>query len=639
MKKKTRRCIGVILARPENEYQTSILKGIYETAFRHNMNVAVFTANLYDEDSAFAKFEFNIFSAINFDLLSGVIYLPETFSPINVDDVINAKLFEVGEKGFPVVTIDGKIGDFPCYSSEDIMGIDTLVSHFAEEHGCTRIAFMTGPKGHSHAERRLEAFRSSMKQRQLEVPEDWIYYGDFWYNEGENFVNKLINSPEGMPEVILCANEFMSCSVYKALRRQNLRVPTQLRLGCFCTDAGTMDFLTAVISNPKNVAEQACEGLIQLMEGERLEENYKVSCDLELRKSITCGCMAFEEYIFLANDFTNLFSDEGYFSEYNDIKESLRNSRDMEDFFWKVDWYTHYFREYKGIYFCLYDGWNSPIPTERKKKKPDTMQLFYYRTRQENESYDKHVGENIVFPRELMHPRLLSADGEPSAFFFRELHCFDEDFGYLVLDDGNDMSPYDATLNYFLKDVTTAMESQLRVESINYMFGMDIMTGIRNRNAFNVLMPDLIRQTKDVETGILLALCDMNGLKYINDTFGHNEGDEAIKMCARLLRSCHVPNSEREFNFRIGGDEFVKVALGDFTKEDVEEMKKLLRQNTDIYNKSSGKEYPLYISIGICCRDYTEDINVDDMLFHADREMYEHKQRLKEETGFHPERK
>ena len=137
MKKNTRKCIGVILARPENEYQTSILKGIYETAFRHNMNVAVFTANLYDEDSAFAKFEFNIFSAINFDLLSGVIYLPETFSPINVDDVINAKLFEVGEKGFPVVTIDGKIGDFPCYSSEDLKGIDVLVAHFSAAHHCT----------------------------------------------------------------------------------------------------------------------------------------------------------------------------------------------------------------------------------------------------------------------------------------------------------------------------------------------------------------------------------------------------------------------------------------------------------------------------------------------------------------------
>lgn len=639
MKKNTRKCIGVILARPENEYQTSILKGIYETAFKHNMNVAVFTANLYDEDSAFAKYEFNIFSAINFELLSGIIYLPETFSPINVDEVITAKLFEAGEKGFPVVTIDGKIGEFPCYSSEDIKGIDTLVSHFAEEHGCTRIAFMTGPKGHSHAERRLEAFRFSMEQKQLEVPENWIYYGDFWFNEGENFVNKMLASPEGLPQAILCANEFMACSVYKALRKKGYRVPSEVRLGCFSTDAGAMNFLTAAISNPKNVAEQACEGLVRLINGEKLEESYKVICGLNLRKAITCGCMSLEDYDFFVNDTAGLFGEGSYFSEYNDIKESLRNSRDMYDFFWKVDWYTHYFREYKGIYFCLYDGWNSPIPKERKKKQTDAMQLFYYRTRLEDGNYDRHVGENIVFPKGYMHPGLLSAEGEPSAFIFRELHCFDEDFGFIVIDDGNDCSPYDVTLNYFLKDVTTAMESQLRVESINYMFGMDIMTGIRNRNAFNVLMPDLILQTKDVETGILLALCDMNGLKYINDTFGHNEGDEAIKNCAGILSWCHVPNSEREFNFRIGGDEFVKVAIGDFTKEDIEEMKRQLRQDTDDYNRESGKNYPLYISIGVCDRSYTDDISVDDMLYYADKEMYEHKQRLKKETGFHPERK
>ena len=83
----------------------------------------------------------------------------------------------------------------------------------------------------------------------------------------------------------------------------------------------------------------------------------------------------------------------------------------------------------------------------------------------------------------------------------------------------------------------------------------------------------------------------------------------------------------------------MKVAIGDFTKEDIEEMKRQLRQDTDDYNRESGKNYPLYISIGVCDRSYTDDISVDDMLYYADKEMYEHKQRLKKETGFHPERK
>lgn len=638
MRRNVRKCIGVILARPENEYQSSILKGIYETAFANDMNVAVFVASLYDEGTAFANHEFNIFSSINFDLLAGIIHLPETFSPINIDEKINAKLIEANKRGLPVVTIDGHVSDFPCYSSADQEGINALVNHFTSEHECKRIAFMTGPEGHGHAERRLEAFRVSMAEKNLDVPEDWIYYGDFWYNKGEDFVNKLMESKEGMPEAVLCANEFMACSVYKALKAKGYSVPSKVRLGCFATDLGTMKFLTTVITNPLNVAQEACNGLICMINGEKLDSEQKVHCEFLLRKALTCGCMPFEDYDYFQNDGMKFFEDDGYFSEYNDINENLHNSRDMEDLFWRMDWFTHYIKEFRGMYFCMYDGWNNPVPIERHKKNMDTMQLYFYRKRMADGNFDKHVGTNIVFPKELMHPNLLSAEGEPSSYIFRELHCFEEDLGYIVLDNGNDMTPYDVTLNFFLKDVTTAIEAQNRMESINYMFGMDIMTGIRNRNAFNVMMPELIQQAKDSKAKIMLALCDLNGLKFVNDTFGHNEGDEAIKVSSKMLSGCHMYDVERELDFRIGGDEFVKVVIGDITQEKIDKFKKELREDMDSYNASSHKEYPIYLSVGECVRSYDENINLDEILFVADKKMYSDKQRLKDETGFRPER-
>ena len=62
-----------------------------------------------------------------------------------------------------------------------------------EQHHMTNLAFMTGPMNHPHSIRRLNGFYTAMKEHHLEVPENQIYYGDFWYNEGERVANHMLN--------------------------------------------------------------------------------------------------------------------------------------------------------------------------------------------------------------------------------------------------------------------------------------------------------------------------------------------------------------------------------------------------------------------------------------------------------------
>jgi diguanylate cyclase (GGDEF)-like protein/PAS domain S-box-containing protein len=96
-----------------------------------------------------------------------------------------------------------------------------------------------------------------------------------------------------------------------------------------------------------------------------------------------------------------------------------------------------------------------------------------------------------------------------------------------------------------LKDIT---EIETRKKEIEFFANHDILTGLFNRNNFEERSEDL-----DNESGVCIFICDVDGLKLINDAFGHIEGDELLVYLADVLREAANGNSV----YRIGGDEFV----------------------------------------------------------------------------------
>lgn len=98
------------------------------------------------------------------------------------------------------------------------------------------------------------------------------------------------------------------------------------------------------------------------------------------------------------------------------------------------------------------------------------------------------------------------------------------------------------------RDIT---ERKRREESIQYLSFRDQLTGLYNRRFFE---EELARQDAEQNLPLTIIMGDVNGLKFINDSFGHNKGDELIKVAAEYLRkSCR----EGDIIARIGGDEFV----------------------------------------------------------------------------------
>lgn len=151
----------------------------------------------------------------------------------------------------------------------------------------------------------------------------------------------------------------------------------------------------------------------------------------------------------------------------------------------------------------------------------------------------------------------------------------------------------------------------------------DRLTGMKNRRAFEEYLVE-IQKNADTYENVALIFMDLNQLKYINDNFGHNTGDEALIASARCVENAF--GSEGNC-YRIGGDEFCTVLLN--PKKSEAECFRALDQEIQQYNQSS--RYRISIARGL---SYLRDENgklktISDWKYEADLNMYKNKGRIK----------
>ena len=169
------------------------------------------------------------------------------------------------------------------------------------------------------------------------------------------------------------------------------------------------------------------------------------------------------------------------------------------------------------------------------------------------------------------------------------------------------ITPLLNNLRYFLM---AAMERVADAEKLTALSYHDTLTGLYNRT----------RYTTDIEAlrgapgSLGVIFLDLNGLKEINDSHGHADGDTALILCASELRRVFPLASL----YRIGGDEFVVLRKG-VNRREFEDMAAQLRQSFD-------RDTPYQMAMGVTWSDSPDD--VDHMLMEADARMYEDKRRF-----------
>ena len=148
----------------------------------------------------------------------------------------------------------------------------------------------------------------------------------------------------------------------------------------------------------------------------------------------------------------------------------------------------------------------------------------------------------------------------------------------------------------------------------------DYLTGVYNRRQLDKYLEISIKNCTENKTFSAL-LIDLNGFKKINDTFGHDIGDEAIKAAAQIIKKSLRRD---DFVARYGGDEFFAI-LDNSDISILETAVARLKSNVDTFNQDSGKGFRLSFAIGYAVYDYKLRMKSDDFFKHIDTLMYYNK--------------
>jgi diguanylate cyclase (GGDEF)-like protein/PAS domain S-box-containing protein len=166
-----------------------------------------------------------------------------------------------------------------------------------------------------------------------------------------------------------------------------------------------------------------------------------------------------------------------------------------------------------------------------------------------------------------------------------------------------------------LQDMTERKEME---EEVRLMAVTDHLTGLYNRRGFVTLAEQQLKLSARSRKSMILYSADMDGMKQINDTWGHDEGDRALINAASILRDAFRAS---DILARIGGDEF---AVFSIDAMDVVPQSLVKRIEIKLHKFNSRKKHPycLSMSIGVVFYDPEHPCSLDDLMCRADDEMY-----------------
>ena len=152
----------------------------------------------------------------------------------------------------------------------------------------------------------------------------------------------------------------------------------------------------------------------------------------------------------------------------------------------------------------------------------------------------------------------------------------------------------------------------------------DDLTGLHNRRGFTALATRYLQWSRDTGQHLALVFADIDGLKSINDRFGHGEGDRAISLAAASIKETF-----RRFDVtaRLSGDEFVALIV-EVPGRSMEMICSRLQTNLA---QCSGAErrYPLSLSVGVAHFDPEKPVTLQELMRQADAALYRHKRKAR----------
>ena len=527
---------------------------------------------------------------------------------------------KVKKAGIPAVIFECK--DYPEFhdvSIDNYSVMRELVEHLITEHGAKTFNYISGPDGNPEADERYTAFRDALNEHGLAFDEEGrLFKGNFRSFDGIKAIEQFLRSGMSLPDAFVCANDSMALTAMDLLQAQGYKIPEDTIVTGFDNTfyaRNACPVLTTVKRPLYDSGIKACEMLFSLMKGEEQPVSVAMKAEPVFTESCGCGSENMAEFIeFKKQTFTRLERTYSGIHILNRMIAALAGAGNIEEC---IDALKELLETIDCNYFalCLVSDWEKTYNTVSLSKKDDryppamTAPLIW--DHGERRSVKSFVSSDL-------RPEAMLSSGNVS--YFIPLHFGSRILGYYIMTN----TDFPITSNHCH---TITMSIANAIENISKLNVLDPLCGIYNRNGFNLNAGYIFKDCQQAHVPLAVIFIDVDGLKVINDTYGHKEGDFTIKAVAEAIEaSCGT----MDVCGRIGGDEFVVVGRD---KDFAEIFEKRFNKKLDKKNAASGKPYTLSASIGTISEIPEEYDTLAELIQCADAKMYQVKKAKKSQRS------
>ncbi len=625
--------VGICIARL-HESASTLIKSLCSDLKAVGMRSLVFQGfSDFNDHDDFDIGERALFRFIPYQKLSALILFTESIKDQSLLESIvqQAKKYET-----PVITVENPMNDCFCLAYDMLTPLRNIVDHIFDHHGCKRVAFMSGFKDHDISDARLNIYREALEHRGIPYDEALVQYGEFWETPTVAALDALLKSNQGKPpiEAIICANDAMAMTVILELKKLGIHVPDDILVTGFDGIISEHFFsprLTTASCDNATISGTLVELLCRLKTQPDLKP-YSVTIPYQPIIAQSCGCHpvenpdASEMLIDLSRELNSLrFFHRQVHNGTILLLNEQRAPEQLADAVRSTNWGICWYQTSLVLFRNTLEGLGLyPDQVECGKNA-------YEFCRWTNEAFTPSM--QPFSSKELLPDLDIAYQHSPSqALLVTALHVQSTVLGYFVIGfeppgdsyqhhtlDYGRLLDYQMSLAHSLSTLIQRRSLLAVNAELERLYVRDSMTGLFNRRGFFQRLNYYLSQSES-EKYLFIAAIDMDGLKYINDTFGHSEGDLAIIALADLITDLAPPNSAVA---RFGGDEFMIAAVlapGDIADAQCFPMR--MEQGIDEINRKSEKPYCVAASCGIELTLYTDTTDIDSLIRSADDKLY-----------------
>ncbi len=585
----TRRKIALLAGQPDENYQSLFIKGFLKQAFLCDYDVCIFAMyQKYQDSAAREQGEAYIFELPQYDMFDAIVILSDSIQTPGLLEHIEENIHNSYDK--PVICVDQESKYFQTVMTDHYMPAKQLVAHLIEEHGYTDIAYVTGRKAHPHSIQRLQGYIDCMKEHNLEVSENRIFYGDFWYSSGLAVAEQLLRDREHLPQAVACANDCMAIGLAGELVKAGIRVPEDIAITGY-------DVLPEGRTSPKPITSAPIPAgdcgahVVRCLEasfaGEKMPE-FHATVDLFLGRSCGCNWENKDTLVKLRDTWETERYMGNLGSTTDHIADDLLIQTDTNGLFNTIFSYIHQISPFTGFHICMNTDWLE----KNAGGTGYTEAMLHVLECGEGKAGNSRVDLSAVFERKLLLPELHRNHEQPQAYFFTPIFSENRCFGYAVLTYGNEVKCYGETYRQWMGIVMRGLETFRRVKLLQEENALlksgqirDSLTGYYNYNGFMENAASLLTGPFAKGSFVNIIAIEFCGWNEVYAQLGLQSGNQVLIDCGQLLADV--------IGKRLSGclekGEFLAALFTDREVEsDIKDVQKHLEEKLDLYAEEIG---------------------------------------------------